>query len=277
MAASAANPSAGLTVGSDGTVAVALSFVDPNGSAIRYAMDGNFTLLVDALPGNASSHASILAAIKSAESTIGIGQLFGDGAGSVSPAEVAMFENLLRYEAGTIPSAVLTGGGILQMSLDGNAPGSSRFDGVTFDGAVGADSSPAPITITSSSTLQFPTSGDSGTLGIAWNLTVSGGFAIPGPNVSVSVSTPAGTTITSSTGFQDGSVHNDALGYGAPTASGTLGISPTGTARVAFQPAFPLGDVLLGVSIAALVGAAAFLLWRRRRKAARGSTDAPRS
>ncbi|HEV8049534.1 MAG TPA: hypothetical protein VGP88_02965, partial [Thermoplasmata archaeon] len=150
-------------------------------------------------------------------------------------------------------------------------------DGVTFNGAVGPDTSAAPITVVSSSTLQFPSSGPSGSLGIAWNLTVSNGLAIPGPNVSVSVSTPAGTTITSATGFQNGSVRNDPLGYGAPTATGNLGTSPTGSARVAFQPSFPTGDVLIVAGVAGVVAVGTFLLWRRKRKAARGPADAPRS
>jgi hypothetical protein len=276
--AAASSPAAQLTVGTDGSVGVALSVVDPNGSALRCAMDGNFTPLVDLIPGNASSHAHILAEIETAESSPFLAGLFGNHDGTVEASEVGLFETLLRDEAGTIPSAALTGDGILNLTLNGAAPGSAAFEGVSFAGAVGPDTSTAPITVTSSTTDSFLPEGTTGTLGIAWNLTLGDGLlAVAVPNVSLSVSTPAGTTIASTSGLVGASVSNDPLGYGAPSASGEIGTTLTGSASVAFHPAFPLGDVLIGVGVAAVVAAAAFLLWRRRSPRTREADDAPRS
>ncbi|MCI4325186.1 MAG: hypothetical protein L3K00_04820 [Thermoplasmata archaeon] len=277
FAAGASSPSAQLTVGTDGSVGIALSVVDPNGSALRFAMDGNFTPLVNLIPGNASGRASILAQIETAQSSPFLAGLFGNHDGTVEPSEVGLFESLLRDEAGTIPSAALTGGGILNLTLNGQAPGSAAFEGVSFAGAVGADTSSAPITVTSSTTDAFLPEGTSGTLGIAWNLTLGSGLlAAAIPNVTLSVSMPAGTTITSTNGVVGAQVSNDPLGYGAPTASGLIGTTLTGTASIGFHPAFPLGDVLIGVAVAAVVAVAALLLWRRRSRRAREADDAPR-
>jgi hypothetical protein len=274
----AAGPSAALTVGTNGAIAVALSVVDPNGSALRFAMDGNFSPLVDALPGNTSSHAELLAGIEVAESSALFSGLFGNHDGTVEPAEVGMFESLLESEVGTVPTATLTGDGILNLTLNGVPPGSATFDGVGFSGAPGPDSSSAPITVTTSTAEQFLPTGTSGTVGIAWNLSLGSvglGLALPGPNVSVSVTTPAGTAITSTSGFQ--SVSNDPFGYGAPTASGNLGTHPTGTASLTFHPAFPLGDVLIVVAVGAVAAVGGFVWWRRRRRTPPGASDAPRS
>jgi hypothetical protein len=276
--AAAAGPSAQLSVGTDGSVGVAIGIVDANGSALRYAMDGNFSPLVDLIPGNASTHASALAQIETAESSPFLASLFGNHDGTVEPSEVGLFEQLLRDEAGTIPSAALTGGGILNLTLNGQAPGSAVFEGVTFAGAVGPDSSTAPITVTSSTSDAFLPEGSSGTLGVQWNLTLGGGLlAVAVPNVTLSVTTPPGTTITGTTGVTGAQVHNDPLGYGAPTASGLIGTTLTGSASVAFHPAFPLGTVLLVVGVVAVLAALGFFLWRRRVRRAKEADDAPRS
>ncbi|MCI4327725.1 MAG: hypothetical protein L3K16_08880 [Thermoplasmata archaeon] len=275
-----AGPSAALTVGTNGAITVALSVADPNGSALRYAMDGNFSPLVDALPGNASSHAELLAGIEVAESNPLFSGLFGNHDGTVEPAEVGMFESLLESEVGTVPTATLTGDGLLNMTLNGVPPGSATFDSVGFSGAPGPDSSSAPITATTSTTEQFLPTGTSGTVGIAWNLSLGSvglGLAIPGPNASVTVTTPAGTTITSTSGFQSAAVSNDLLGYSAPTASGSLGTHPTGSASVTFHPAFPLGDVLIVVAVGVVAAVGGVLWWRRHRRSPPGAPDAPRS
>jgi hypothetical protein len=270
-------PGAHLSVGTDGSVGIALSIADPNGSALRYAMDGNFSPLIAAIPGNASSHASILAQVELAESSPFLAGLFGNHDGTVEPSEVGLFEGLLRDEAGSIPSAALTGGGILNLTLNGHSPGSASFDGVTFSGAPGPDTSSAPITVTSSTTDAFLPEGTSGTIGIAWNLMAGGGLiAAAVPNVTLSVTTPAGTAITSTSGIQGANVANDLLGYGSPTASGLIGTSPTGTASIAFHPAFPLGDVLIGVGLAAALAVLGVFLWRRRVRRKREASDAPR-
>lgn len=273
----ATGPSAHLGVGTDGSIGVALTVVDPNGSALRFAMDGNFTPLIDLIPGNASSHASILAQVETAESSPFLAGLFGNHDGTVEPSEVGMFESLLRDEVGSIPSSALTGGGILNLTLNGQAPGSASFEGVGFGGAPGSDASTAPITVTSSTTDSFLPEGSTGTVGLAWNFTGAGGLiAVAVPNVSLSVTLPAATTVTATTGIQGASVSNDPLGYAAPTASGLIGTSPTGTASISFHPAFPLGDVLIGVGVGAAVAVVGFYFWRRRAKRGREAADAPR-
>ncbi|MCI4333302.1 MAG: hypothetical protein L3K01_06220 [Thermoplasmata archaeon] len=274
----AAGPSAHLGVGTDGSVGIDLSIVDPNGSALRYAMDGNFSPLIAAIPGNASTRASVLAQVELAESSPFLAGLFGNHDGTVEPSEVGLFDGLLRDEAGSIPSAALTGGGILNLTMNGQAPGSAVFEGVSFAGAPGADTSSSPITVTTSTADAFLPEGTSGTLGLAWNFTAGGGLiAAAIPNVTLSVTTPAGTAITSASGIQGASIANDWLGYGSPTVSGVIGTAPTGTASIAFHPAFPVGDVLLGVGIAAAVAALGVFLWRRRDRRNRGAGDAPRS
>lgn len=273
----ASGPSAHLGLGTDGSVGVDLSIVDPNGSALRYAMDGNFSPIIAAIPGNASTRASVLAQVELAESSPFLAGLFGNHDGTVEPSEVGLFEGLLRDETGSLPSAALTGGGILNLTLNGHAPGSATFDGVAFTGAPGSDTSTAPITVTTSTTDAFLPEGTSGTLGLAWNLTAGGGLlAAAIPNVTLSVTAPAGTAITSTSGIQGASVANDWLGYGSPTATGIIGVSPTGTASLAFHPAFPLGNVLIVVGVAAAVAVLGVFLWRRRVRRNRGAIDAPR-
>jgi hypothetical protein len=263
-------------VGTDGTVGVALSVVDANGSALRSAMDGNFTPLIDALPLNASARTSALDAIALAEADPLSASLFGNRDGTVEPSEVALFSDLLRDEAGTLPSSTFTGLGVIGLTLNGNAPGSATFDGATFNGAVGPDSSTAPITITSSTTESFAPEGTSGTLVATWNFTIAGAFVLPAPNATLSVTTPDGTTIGTANGLVGESVTNDPFGWGSATASGQVGASSTGSATVGFHPSFPLGDVLIAGTAAAVVAVPAFLLWRRRRKATEAD-DAPRS
>jgi hypothetical protein len=170
----AAGPSAHLDVATDGSIVVSLSLDDPNGSALRAAMDGNFSPIVSLIPGNASSRASVLAQIQTAESSPFLAGLFGNRDGTVEPSEVAMFQTLLRDEAGTLPSGVLTGGGILTLTLNGHPAGSASFGGVTFDGAVGPVDSNAPVTVTSSTTNQFLPEGTTGTVAVSWNFSAGG-------------------------------------------------------------------------------------------------------
>jgi hypothetical protein len=274
----AAGPSAHLDVATDGSIVVSLSLDDPNGSALRAAMDGNFSPIVSLIPGNASSRASVLAQIQTAESSPFLAQLFGNRDGTVEPSEVTMFETLLRDEAGTLPSGVLTGGGILTLTLNGNPAGSASFGGVTFDGAVGPVLSTAPVTVASSTTDQFLPEGTTGTVAVSWNFSAGGGLlAVAIPSVALRVTTPAATSITSATGWDSNHVANDPLGFGPASVDGMVGATPTGTATVAFHPAFPLGYVLLGVASAAVLGAVAFLLWRRRARTRRETDGAPRS
>jgi hypothetical protein len=273
----AASPTAVLSVGTDGSIAVTLSVEDPNGSALRYAIDGNFTPLISVLPGNESTRTAVLAQIQRAESNPFLSGLFGNRDGTVEPSEVGLFETLLRDEAAALPSGVLTGSGILNLTLNGRAPSSAAFQGVLLGGASAPDTSNAPITVTTSTIDQFAAEGTTGTVAISWNLTGGGGLLLVAvPNVSLTVTTPAGTTIGSTSGWDSAQVTNDVLGYGSASADGTIATTPTGTASVAFHPSFPLGNVLLVVGVAAVVGALAFLLWRRRRRRSREAADAPR-
>ncbi|HKV90718.1 MAG TPA: hypothetical protein VJQ43_05940 [Thermoplasmata archaeon] len=255
-------------------MSVALTVVDPNGSTLRDAMDGNFTPLVNALPVNSSERTSILASLTAAESSPLLAGLFGNHDGTVEPSEVGMFASLLRDEASAIPSGTLTGGTVVSLSLDGKLPGSANFLGVTFDGAPGADSSAAPITVTSTTSDSFLPEGTTGTLVASWNFTLGGVLALPAPNATLTVTTPSATTIGTATGLDGETVHNDVWGYGPASASGTVGSSSTGSASVAFHPSFPLGDVLL-VAGAVAAGVGAFLYWRRRRRS-HEADDAPR-
>jgi hypothetical protein len=267
--------SATLNVGTDGSVSVALSAVDANGSALRYAMDGNFTPLLAELPP--SERGTLATSIEAAEASPLTAGLFGNRDGTVEPSEVALFSDLIRDEAGLLPTDTFTGLGVLGLTLNGNAPGGAVFDGVTFNGAVGPDSSTAPIIVTASTSDSFLPEGTSGTLVASWNFTVTGVIALPAPNATLSVTTPNGTMIGTASGLIGVSVHNDALGWGPASASGELGPSSTGSATFSFQPAFPLGDVLIGVAAAVAIGLAAFVLWRRRRRRAAEDDDAPRS
>lgn len=263
--AAARAASAGVTVSSSGSVAVDLTASIPNGSVIREAMDGNFTPIVDAISSNASQRASILAQIASAESTPLLGSLFGNRDGFVEPGEVSSFESLLSYEAQLLPTGGISGGSLLAFTLDGARATSTKIGGVTFSNATGPADSTTPVGVTTQLTYSFPSSGSSHTIALTTNLTATPfPIALFTGNVGLTLVTPAGTSITGTTGFLEATITNDPLGWGTSSVSGSFAPTTTGALSVSFGTAFPTGDVAIAVPIVAAVAIVCVLLYRRR-------------
>ncbi|MCI4344705.1 MAG: hypothetical protein L3J87_03675, partial [Thermoplasmata archaeon] len=84
---------------------VSLSLSDGNGSALRYAIDGNFTPFVEGLPVNASTRSSILNTLNQTENSPFLAGFFGNRDGHVDAGEVTQFSALLKQEARLLPSA----------------------------------------------------------------------------------------------------------------------------------------------------------------------------
>lgn len=277
--AAAGVPASGvtLTLGSDGTASAAVATVDPNGSALRYAMDGNFAPLVALLPGTNLTRATLLAEINLTESNPFFAGLFGDHDGQVDAAvDVPHFESLITSEARVIPVSTVTG--LLNITLDAKTPTSESLQAIAFTGAEGPDASAAPIGITATVVLSFPWSGTgvAHTFELAWNLpSALGNLSIPVSAVNVSFATPAAVTITSVTGLTSLQVSNDPLGWGSAHASGQYTPLPGHDVVVRFGPAFPTGYVIIGGLGGAAV-AAGLLVWLvRRRRRRRGAPASP--
>jgi hypothetical protein len=259
--------SANVTVHSDGAVAVGLSATIPNGSAVREAMDGNFTAIVGLITSNASQRSSLLNSIATAEGAPFIGALFGNRDGIVEPSEVGLFQSLLVQEAQFLPSGGLSGGSFLSFTLDGARAGSTRLAGIAFGNATGSVGSTADIPVATDLAYSFPYSGGSHALALTTNLTPT---AVPltllTGAIDLGIVTPAGTSVTATSGFDQVRIANDALGWGTSSASGTFTPSTSGTLSVSFGAAFPVGDVAIAVPIVAAAGLLAFLFFRRRRR-----------
>ena len=256
-----------VTVGSDGTVTVAISASVPDGSVLRLAMDGNFTPIVDALTTNASQRASLLAQIAVAESTPFLGSLFGNQDGTVSPGEVSSFENLLAQEAQLLPTSGFSGGSFLSFTLDGNRATSTRVGGITFQNATGPADSTSPVGVTTTITDSFAYQGSNHVLAFTANVSTGGlPISLLTGEVGLTVTTPTATAVTGTEGFDQRTISNDPFGWGAGSVSGTFLPTTTGTLSVSFDAAFPTGDLLVALPfvVAGLVGAA--LLYRRRRR-----------
>jgi hypothetical protein len=265
--ASGSTPASGisLTLASNGTLAAGLDTVVANGSALRYAMDGNFTPLVEALPGTAASKSALLAEINATEALLP--GAFGDHDGVVNAVDLQRFESLLMTESKDIPVSSITG--LLNVTLDGKAPFSDQLQGITFSNALGPDPSPAPIGVSADLALAFSWSGvgHAHTFEVAWNLpSILGNLSLPVPAVNVSFGTPAAVTITSVTGLNGTRISNDPLGWGAGSASGQYTPLPGRDVVIKFGPSFPTGDALIigAVVVAAGVGVGVWLLRRRR-------------
>ncbi len=277
LVAAATAPAAGspggsvsLTLGASGALNATVAFTDPNGSALRYAMDGNFTPLVDALVTNATQRATILAQIATAESTPIIGAFFGNRDGTVVASEVTLFESLIEQQVQLLPASSLTGGGGVGLVLDGAPPTSAHLDSVSFANATGPVSSSQPILVTSALSYQFTYGSGSHSLALTFNNSSTGLVPAGGEvSVTVSLTTPAATAVTGATGFNTTSVANDLWGLGPAHFSGTYDSSSGHPVSIAFGPAFPTAYVALGAAVAALVLLGALLLWRRRRRARR--------
>lgn len=259
-----------VSLDSDGHLTLNATVVVANGSALRYAMDGNFTPLVNAMPVNASTRASILARIQAGEANPLFAPYFGNRDGSVDSVEVALFAYLVEQGAKLVPTGLLSVTSAFGVRLDGNAPSSAALGSVAFEGAGGADSSAAPVVIDSGVSFVFSYSSGSHTLSVVWSTVTTGSSPSLGA-VSVSFRTPAGDSVTHSSGLSSASVANDPFGWGSSTVTGSASLLTPGNVTVAFAPAFPLGYILIGAAVAA--GAlGSFAILRRRRRTSRGST-----
>jgi len=257
---------------SSGALTLVLSGTDPNGSALRYAIDGNFAPLIDSLPINASEQATLLDSISIEESGLAGAFLFGNRDGSVEANEVTMFETLIQDGSNELaslggPSSGLSLGGLLTLTLDGSAPTSTTLGGVAFTGAIGADTSSAPIGTSVTLDVQFPSDASTNTLSLGTNLSGLGvALSLVAPSIAVNLTFPSGTTVTGSSGFTSVTVTPDTFGWTSPTAAATYAPGTSTNVSISYGPAFPLGDALLvGVPIGVVAIGVALFLWRRRR------------
>jgi hypothetical protein len=259
-----------LALGSNGTVDAGLNFVVANGSAVRYAMDGNFTPLVDLLPESNASKASLLSAISAAESDPITAGLFGDRDGKVDQLDVNRFQSLVVSYSKYLPTTTFTG--VLNVTMDGNAPISDQLKGVVFTNAIGPDNSSAPLGVTATLAVPFAWSGvaHSHTFVVTWNLpSVFANLSVPVAPINVSFVTPTAITITSVTGLNESQVSNDPFGWGAASASGQYTPFPGHSIVIQFGPSFPTGDALILAAIVVVAGVGVGLVLLRRRRGRR--------
>lgn len=264
------------SVTSSGSLTLVLAATDPNGSSLRYAMDGNFGPLVDSLPINASEKGTILASISAEESGLAGALLFGNRDGTVEANEVTMFETLIQ-DAGValsdtgLSSANLSLTSVVALTLDGDPSTSTTLAGVAFTDAVGPDASSAPIGIALTLNLQFPSPGSTNTLSLGTNSSELGlGLSLLAPTIEVNLTFPSGTAVSGTSGFASVSTTPDPWGWSSPSISGTYSPAVEPTVSVSYGPAFPTGDALLiGVPVAVVAIALGLVLWRRRRRDAR--------
>lgn len=281
LATSPGVPAASLALNGSGTLSVTLTVVDPNGSALRSAIDGNFTPLVDALPVNASDRTKILAEIQTFEATSYGRLFFGSHQGYVTPAEVALFESLLvSTTSSPFPSLSVGVAGAIAVTLDGALPTFAQLQSIDLEGAPGPDASPAPITIVAGWIDTFPEAGSVHTLTLTTNLSAAGlPLVTLGPVLALSFSTPAGMRIDHTSGLEAASVANDLLGWSPSSVAGTFAPAVDPTATIVFGHAFPLGYVLVGAGVLAAGFAAGVVVLRRQRAKraarARATADAP--
>ncbi|HEV2448973.1 MAG TPA: hypothetical protein VGU43_01010 [Thermoplasmata archaeon] len=249
----------------NGSLLANLTVEIPNGSLLRYAIDGNFTPLLNALPISAANRSNYEAQIAFLESNPFTAGDFGTNSGTVSSGEVGVFDRLVLQESAYLPSGALTGGFVFAMTLDGQKPSSASLQAFYALDALGPDSSAAPLNVSVTTQYSFPISGSSHTLGFSWTLPPL--LLSAYLDFDVTFLTPAGDTITGSSGFGLTAVHNDVYGFSPGKFTGTLTPSGNGSANVEFGPAFPLGTILI---VAAVVAAGAigigFLLLRGRRR-----------
>lgn len=265
--------SVAVVLGGDGTLTGSIVAWDTNGSALRYAIDGNFQPLVDSLPLNASTRSTILANLNASEANPLVAGLFGNHDGTVEAGEVAQFANLVTTEAQYFPSSFLNPT-FVHLTVDGGGATAYTFTGLGLPGAVGPDSSTAPIAIEVNATYHFPISGNSHTVKLGW--VVPAGFSLIAPGaVDFAVTGPAGLTISSTSGLGGANVQNDPFGWGTSTASGTVDPGTSGNATVTFGPAFPVGDILIVLAVAVPAGVVGAVLLRRRRRGRAPTPETP--
>ncbi|MCI4346437.1 MAG: hypothetical protein L3K07_06770 [Thermoplasmata archaeon] len=263
--ASAATEPLTLVLSPGGTLTTNLTVQVSNGSPLRYALDGNFTPLLDELPltiSNRSLYASEIALLESNPFT---GGLFGNRDGSVEPFEVTDFDQLVQEESKLLPAGTLTGGVAFQLTLDGASPTSASVQSLYVGNAVGPDSSSAPVTVSLAVDYIFPLSGSSHSLSLAW---ATGPVALTTLlNFQLTFLAPAGDSITGSSGFSSSSTNNDLLGFSPGKFSGQFSPADGSGVTIHFAPAFPLGIlvIVLGV-VGALIAVLLFLALRSRRR-----------
>jgi hypothetical protein len=267
-AATTGSSSAGLALNAGGLLTVNLTAYDANGSALRYAMDGNFAPLITALPVNASTEQTILSQIELAENTPILSSYFGNHDGSVSTGETIAFVSLIMSEAKLIPAGSLTGTTSFSLTMDGTRATSAQLAAVQFSGAEGADTSTAPILASTTLLYQFSLGSSAHLLTFTTIVpTVANQLPTLGTQVAVSFATPAAVTITQTSGLQSVTVHNDVWGIGSASLQGTYDPLASNSVVIAFEPSYPTGYlVLTGVVIGGVVGAGAGLWYFRRRR-----------
>ncbi|MGA7924277.1 MAG: hypothetical protein WCA77_09915 [Thermoplasmata archaeon] len=270
--ASASPPpgSASLTMNTSGSLTTSVTLVDPNGSALRFAIDGNFTPLIETLPLNASARAALVTEIANLEAAPLTSGLFGNRSGEVTAIEVARFTSLVEGALPYLPTGSLSATDLLNVTLDGNHATSTSLTGLAFVNATGPDTSSSPLTISVSSTLSFALAGGSHVLAIRLPAVSFLGNLSLLVGVPFTFVGPPGMMISSTGGLTSVSVTNDPWGWASPHLSGDY--SPgSGTASVSFTAAFPLGDALLIGTSVVVIAVLGFILFRRRR--ARKATE----
>jgi hypothetical protein len=265
--ASAPSSGIGLTLSGNGTLTAGVGTVVSNGSALRYAMDGDFGPLVDSLPGTNASRKAVLMDINDTE--LVLPGAFGDHDGRVNSLDLQRFESLIQSESSHIPVSAITG--LLNVTMDGKGPVSDLLQSITFSNALGLDNSSAPMGVTANLAVTFVWSGvsHSHSFVVAWNLpSILANLSLPVPAVNVSFNTPTAVTITSVTGLNGTRISNDPLGWGSASASGQYTPLPGHTVVIKFGPSFPTGDALIIGAVAVVAGVllGLFLLRRRRRR-----------
>ncbi len=265
------------SVAANGTISASLTSVLANGSALRFAMDGDFNPLIDALPLTAAQRSTLLATLNATETNPLFAGLFGDHDGQVDyPVDVARFQALLSAEASLFPAGAFTG--IVNITLDGQLPSSETFGAVRFLGAAGPNSSSAPIAIQGTLTASF-TSGGAGvphTFRLGWNLpALLSNLSPPASSANFSLTTSAAQSIGSVAGLTQVTIANDPFGWGPASVSGHYVPAPGHNVTIQFGPAFPTGYALIVGGAAVALGVSVGLLARRRRR--RPPVPGPRS
>ena len=239
-----------------------------NGSLLRFAIDGNFSPLLGALPLNDSTRNSIAQAIYSAEG----GQFatfFGNHDGRVEPGEVDSFQSLLIADSGVFPTWLILAGSAPSVTIDGQAAAAMQLVAVQITGGVGLDTSPAPVSIFAQRSDQYVYGSGGHLLTISWNLfSASTVLGAPRP-LNVSLRLPDATQVESTSGFLSASTAQDPWGLAAASLSGSAQPSSAAPLTVRFSPAFPWAMVVIIVGVAG-VAASLAVIWRVRRRSRRG-------
>jgi hypothetical protein len=279
----AANASAWVTVQylSASQLSVSVALTDANGSGLRYAIDGDFVPFVTSLPLNASTRSSILSTINASERNPFFAGFFGNRDGHVDAGEVGQFESLLANGAKLVPSSTFLNPTFVHLSLDGALPRSSTLGGFGFPGAVGEDTSSAPLLIDVNLTDDFSGATNSSSaganahsIGLGWSTPAGFGLLL-NPTVQLTTKAPSATAITGTTGLAGASVSNDPWGWGPSSATGTFMPASSGNVTVTFHDAFPLGEWVIGSGIAIPLLVVGVWLVRRRYRRRRAAALPP--